>query len=226
MGVDTILVTVGEEDRGRADEIASAVIDVAAPVDATVVLVHVLTEETYQQAVSQTEAASDEEPLEWVQRWSRTEPATQPGIEGDVPEWVKAWSESGDAAERTESPSVEAIDDSRAKGTDSGVRGGPRGGRHRLRDPGRRRRTDRAGPRCGRGRRSRLRRGRRPRSLSRPAGAVRQRLPGDLAIGGPPRDLGSEIRSIVAWVADRRFSRRRHVLRRRGRCPRDDRSPE
>jgi nucleotide-binding universal stress UspA family protein len=110
MSVDTILVTVGEEDRGRTDEIASAVIDVAAPVDATVVLVHVLTEETYQQAVSQTEAASDEEPLEWVQRWSRTEPATQPGIEGDVPEWVKAWSERGDAAERAESPSVEGIE--------------------------------------------------------------------------------------------------------------------
>ena len=110
MSVDTILVTVGEEDRGRADEIASAVIDVAAPAGATVVLVHVLTEETYRQAVSQTESASDEEPREWVKRWSRTEPATQPGIEGDVPEWVKAWSESGDAAARTESPSAEGIE--------------------------------------------------------------------------------------------------------------------
>ncbi|ELY57196.1 UspA domain-containing protein [Natronococcus amylolyticus DSM 10524] len=110
MSVDTILVTVGEEDRGRADEIASAVIDVAAPAGATVVLVHVLTEETYRQAVSQTESANSEEPREWVKRWSQTEPATQPGIEGDVPEWVKAWSESGDAAARTEPPSAEGIE--------------------------------------------------------------------------------------------------------------------
>ncbi|WP_394739307.1 universal stress protein [Natronococcus roseus] len=110
MSVDTILVTVGEEDRGRADEIASAVIDVAAPVDATVVLVHVLTEETYRQAVSQTEAANDEEPREWVQRWSRTEPATQPGIEGDVPDWILERSESKDATEGTESPSAEGIE--------------------------------------------------------------------------------------------------------------------
>lgn len=110
MSVDTILVTVGEEDRGRADEIASAVIDVAAPVDATVVLVHVLTEETYRRAVSRTETANDDEPLEWVERWSRTEPAVHPGIEGDVPDWVKEWSESGDTAERTESASEEGIE--------------------------------------------------------------------------------------------------------------------
>ncbi len=110
MGTDTLLVTVGEEDRGRTDEIASAVIDVAEPAGATVVLVHVLTQETYDQAVSQIETASDDEPLEWVKRWSRTEPAVQPGIEGDVPDWVKEWSGGGDAAERTESSSGEGVE--------------------------------------------------------------------------------------------------------------------
>lgn len=110
MSVDTILVTVGEEDRNRSDEIASAVIDVAAPTDATVVLVHVLTEETYQGAISQTESATEDESLEWVKRWSRTGPASQPGIEGDVPDWVKAWSESGDTTEGTESTPSNGIE--------------------------------------------------------------------------------------------------------------------
>lgn len=109
MSADTILVTVGEEDRNRTDEIASVVIDVAAPADATVVLVHVLTEETYQRAVSQTEAAS-EDSLEWVKRWSGTEPAAQPGIEGDVPEWIRKWSESGDEEDATDSPSSEVVE--------------------------------------------------------------------------------------------------------------------
>ncbi|AGB37771.1 universal stress protein [Natronococcus occultus] len=110
MSPDTILVTVGEEDRDRTDEIASAVIDVAAPADATVVVVHVLTEETYQQAVSQSEPVSDDDSLEWVKRWSRTEPAIQPGIEGDVPEWVREWSESGGPKDATDPPSSEGIE--------------------------------------------------------------------------------------------------------------------
>ncbi len=102
MGVDTLLVAVGEEDRGRTEAIADAVIDIAVPTAATVVLVHVLTDETYRRAVEQTATAADRgdagaELPAWLRRWAQTEATARPGIEGDVPAWVNRWSRGSTA---------------------------------------------------------------------------------------------------------------------------------
>lgn len=85
MGLDTLLVALGERDEQSIDAFAKAVIDVAAPAGATVVIAHVLTEETYQTALE--EAGEDTRSL-LETRFKEGSPA-QPGIEGDVPNWVK-----------------------------------------------------------------------------------------------------------------------------------------
>lgn len=90
MGIDTILVAVGDEDRDRLEAIADAVIDVAAPTDATAVIVHVLSEETYRRAF---EGADDETATRLERRFKERLP-TRPGVEGDVPEWVERRSPS------------------------------------------------------------------------------------------------------------------------------------
>lgn len=84
MGTRTILVAVGEEDRGRLDAIADTVTDVAAPTGATVVIAHVLTEETYRRALEE----AGEETTSFLERRFKERIPTQPGIEGDVPDWV------------------------------------------------------------------------------------------------------------------------------------------
>jgi nucleotide-binding universal stress UspA family protein len=47
MAIETILLAVGEKDEPRAEQLANAVIDVAGPTGATVVLAHVFTDEEY-----------------------------------------------------------------------------------------------------------------------------------------------------------------------------------
>lgn len=51
MAIETILLAVGPGDEDRADRLASAVADVAAPTGADVVLLHVFTEEEYDDVV-------------------------------------------------------------------------------------------------------------------------------------------------------------------------------
>lgn len=85
MGPDTLLVALGEEDEARIDAFARAVIDVAGPAGATVVIAHVLSEETYREAL---EEAGEETRSFLEQRFDEGVP-TRPGIEGDVPEWVR-----------------------------------------------------------------------------------------------------------------------------------------
>lgn len=51
MAIDTVLAAVGPGDDDRADALADALADVAAPTDATVVLLHVFTDEEYDDVV-------------------------------------------------------------------------------------------------------------------------------------------------------------------------------
>lgn len=47
MAIDTILLAVGQSDDDRAEQLADAVADVAAPTDADVALLHVFTSDEY-----------------------------------------------------------------------------------------------------------------------------------------------------------------------------------
>lgn len=85
MGVDTLLLAVGEEDAKRIDPIADTVIDVAVPTGATVVIAHVLTEETYRNALDE----AGEETTTFLERRFKDRLPDQPGFEGDVPRWVE-----------------------------------------------------------------------------------------------------------------------------------------
>lgn len=95
MGVNTLLVAVGEDDADRIDVIADTVTDVAAPAGATVVIAHVLSEETYRRAIEEDEGeTADGESTESLERRFRDRLPDQPGFEGDVPEWVERRSRS------------------------------------------------------------------------------------------------------------------------------------
>ncbi|MFC7009186.1 universal stress protein [Halalkalicoccus salilacus] len=85
MGLDTLLVAVGEGDVERTDAIADAVIDVAAPAGATVVIAHVIDEETYRRALEE----AGEETTTFLERRFKDRLPDQPGFEGDVPRWVE-----------------------------------------------------------------------------------------------------------------------------------------
>lgn len=85
MGIDTLLVAVGEGDVDRTDAIADAVIDVAAPTGATVVIAHVIDEETYRRALEE----AGEETTTFLERRFKDRLPDQPGFEGDVPRWVE-----------------------------------------------------------------------------------------------------------------------------------------
>ncbi len=52
MSLETVLLAVGERDKGRTDRLAATAADVASPADATVALGHVFTTEEYDEARS------------------------------------------------------------------------------------------------------------------------------------------------------------------------------
>ena len=85
MGLNTLLVALGEKDENRIDAFARAVIDVAAPARATVIVAHVLPEKAYQDAI----AEADEETRSVLETRFKERVPTQPGIEGDVPDWIQ-----------------------------------------------------------------------------------------------------------------------------------------
>ncbi|WP_135533851.1 MULTISPECIES: universal stress protein [Halostella] len=53
MAIETVLLAVGEKDEPRAERLADAAIDVAAPTGATVVLAHVFTDDEYDTVLDQ-----------------------------------------------------------------------------------------------------------------------------------------------------------------------------
>ena len=50
MSLETVLLAVGERDKGRTDRLAATAVDVAGPAGATVALGHVFTTEEYDAA--------------------------------------------------------------------------------------------------------------------------------------------------------------------------------
>jgi hypothetical protein len=53
MGLDTVLVAVGDQDEDRLEALAETAIDIAKPSDASVELAHVFTHEGYERAKDQ-----------------------------------------------------------------------------------------------------------------------------------------------------------------------------
>ena len=70
MAIDTVLVAVGTDDEDRLEAVTSTAIDLAAPADAIVRLVHVFEREEYDQVREQLEFDPDDEvsPDEVVKR--------------------------------------------------------------------------------------------------------------------------------------------------------------
>ncbi|OVE84505.1 universal stress protein [Natronolimnobius baerhuensis] len=55
MTLETVLLAVGPGDADRIDDLAEAVVEVAAPADATVVLAHVFTDDEYDEVIDRLE---------------------------------------------------------------------------------------------------------------------------------------------------------------------------
>jgi len=61
MGLDTVLLAVGENDEDQIDTIGRTAVDVAEPADATVALSHVYTSAEYRERRSQLDFSADSE---------------------------------------------------------------------------------------------------------------------------------------------------------------------
>ncbi|WP_226013005.1 universal stress protein [Halomicrobium salinisoli] len=72
MALDTVLLALGPGDRDRIDAMTDAAVDIAGPAGATVVLVHVFTDEEYDSAVGRLDFAdpAEAEPNEVARRHS------------------------------------------------------------------------------------------------------------------------------------------------------------
>ncbi|SEH16349.1 Nucleotide-binding universal stress protein, UspA family [Natronorubrum sediminis] len=64
MTLETVLLAVGPGDADRSDELVDAVVDVAAPADATVVLAHVFTKSEYDDVLTRLEFDRETEDVE------------------------------------------------------------------------------------------------------------------------------------------------------------------
>lgn len=62
MGLETVTVAVGPEEEGRTTELTRAVLDVAGPASATVVLLHVFSRAAYEEGVSTAGYDPDDPP--------------------------------------------------------------------------------------------------------------------------------------------------------------------
>jgi nucleotide-binding universal stress UspA family protein len=58
MALETVLLAVGPNDTDRIDELADAVLDIASPADATVIVAHVFTDDQYDGVVDRLEFES------------------------------------------------------------------------------------------------------------------------------------------------------------------------
>ncbi len=72
MALDTVLLALGPGDRDRIDSITDAAVDIAGPAGATVVLVHVFTDDEFDSAVGRLDFAdpAEAEPDEVARRHS------------------------------------------------------------------------------------------------------------------------------------------------------------
>lgn len=72
MALETVLLAVGPNDANRVDELASAVVDIAGPAGADVVVAHVFTDDEYESVVERLEfeAVAEASPDEVAERHS------------------------------------------------------------------------------------------------------------------------------------------------------------
>lgn len=91
MAIETILLAVGPMDTVRADELADTVLEVAVPLDASVVIGHVFTEDEYEEFrdnLGFDERAGDVDPDEVARRRSPVpdleDTFEEAGVETDV----------------------------------------------------------------------------------------------------------------------------------------------
>ncbi|WP_225334177.1 universal stress protein [Halomicrobium urmianum] len=61
MALDTVLLALGPGDRDRIDAMTEAAVDIAGPAGATIVLVHVFTDEEFDSAVGRLDFANSSE---------------------------------------------------------------------------------------------------------------------------------------------------------------------
>jgi len=62
MALETLVVAVGPNDDSRTEELTRAIIDIAEPVDASAVLLHVFTESAYEEGVDEAGFTDEERP--------------------------------------------------------------------------------------------------------------------------------------------------------------------
>lgn len=88
MGIDTLVVAIGDDTKPQIDAITQTILDIAESTDIQVIIAHVLRGRR-DTALSDLGEAS-QTPLE--RRFTEQLPAN-PGSEDDVPEWVRRWSQ-------------------------------------------------------------------------------------------------------------------------------------
>lgn len=107
MGVETLVVAIGEESTPQSDAIAQTILDIAEPTEIRVIIAYIFSENTYERALSDLE---DRSQTVLEKRFTEQLPK-QPGFEGDFPEWTKRWSQQqirGNQAQ-DELPQSEAV---------------------------------------------------------------------------------------------------------------------
>lgn len=62
MTLETLVVAVGPNDNTRTEELTEAILEIAEPTDASVVLLHVFTEKAYETGISEAGFEDDEPP--------------------------------------------------------------------------------------------------------------------------------------------------------------------
>lgn len=88
MGIDTLVVAIGDDTKPQIDAITQTILDIAESTDIRVIIAHVLRGRR-DTALSDLDEAP-QTPLE--RRFTEQLPAN-PGSEDDVPEWVRRWSQ-------------------------------------------------------------------------------------------------------------------------------------
>lgn len=88
MGIDTLVVAIGDDTNPQIDAIAQTILDIAESTDIRVIIAHVL------RGRRDTALSNfDEAPQTPLERRFTEQLPVNPGSEDDVPEWVRRWSQ-------------------------------------------------------------------------------------------------------------------------------------
>lgn len=109
MGIDTVVVAIGDDTKPQIDAITQTILDIAESTDIQVIIAHVLRGRR-DTALSDL----DEAPQTPLERRFTEQLPPNPGSEGEVPEWVRSWSQQrirgGQDQDRDELSQSEAMD--------------------------------------------------------------------------------------------------------------------